>query len=442
MEQKELIEKSIKKIEDLSAEVKGLEKKLNESEQIRKDMFKLDEAKEAIKTQVNELMQIDWGKEKKSVEASLKAIQEQADKLESKITEQAFSGKNKVKSAPQQIVEFLQSNEVKQVLEAKKRMSEYKMASDIGFEIKAISTGDIDAVGTDSIPFSLMLTEPGVAKHPNNPTLFHSLVSKGTVTKEYIQWLERNAVTRNAAMVAQNGQFPESSLTWVEKSEKVKKIADSVVVTNESLEDFDYTMSEIMEVLQYNIPNIRDNQLFSGDGTGNNLLGIDTIAKAFAVPTGVDAINTVDNVHVLATAVLQVVLGNKANDINTIGYAPSAIVLNPVDLHNMKMLRDNEGRWLYPELWVANPQIAGVPVYTTTRMTVGAFHVGDFTKAKYFTRRGMVVRMWDQNGNDPIYDRVTFTCSERGVQRIKTPEQFAFVKGTFAAARALLGNNA
>lgn len=438
LETKDLIDKAVQKIEEIRGEVKKLEDKLNESEKIKKDLFKADEAKEAIKTQLDELLTIDWGKEKKSAVESIKSIQDHVNKLESKITEQSISGKNKVPSIESQILTFMNGNDYKSLVDMKKKRSEYKMPNDIGFEIKVISTGDVDAVGTNSIPFSLMQVEPGVAMHPNNPTLFYQLVSKGTVSKEYIQWLERNTVTRSAAMVAENGVFPESGLTWVEKSEKVKKIADSVPVTNESLEDFDYTMSEIMEVLQYNIPSIRDNQLLTGDGIGNNLLGIDTIAKTFAVPTGVNLLAAPDEVDVLTTAILQVVLGNNANDANTIGFSPSAITLNPIDFHNVKLLRNKDGNWLYPELWMPNPSVGGVPIYTSTRIAAGTAYVGDFSKARYFTRRGMSIRMWDQNGNDPVYDRVTFTCSERGVQRFKEPEKFAFVKLTFAAAKTLL----
>ncbi len=54
-------------------------------------------------------------------------------------------------------------------------------------------------------------------------------------------------------------------------------------MSNESLEDIDYALSEVMELLQYNIPSIRDNAIFNGDGTGANLLGITAtnVAKAF-----------------------------------------------------------------------------------------------------------------------------------------------------------------
>ncbi len=89
-------------------------------------------------------------------------------------------------------------------------------------------------------------------------------------------------------------------------------------------------------------------------------------------------------------------LGNSAANSASIGFAPSATVMNPVDFHNMKMLRDNENKFKYPDLWMPYPSIAGVPILTTTRMTAGSFLVGDFGMAKYFSRRGMTIRMWDQ----------------------------------------------
>ena len=439
MDVKELGEVIEKKFTDFKSDISKLEKQVNESEQKAKDLSKLSEKLGDLESKISDMSEIKDGEKKIKIKEFIAEAQKQINALEARIVDQSISGKNKIKSVDQQMAEYFGGEQFKQMVELKKKG--YKMPQDFGFDIKAVTLSGITAIGTDSIPFSLSAPlEPGVNKPNNNPTLFYDLISKGSTSKEYVPWVERLLVTRGAAARGENTQFPESAITFVEKKIDVKKIADSMVVTNESLEDIDYIMSELMEVLQYNIPSIRDNAIFNGDGTGANMLGLTAtdVAKTFARPAGIDKITTADNYDVLSAAILQVMLGNSAGDANSIGFAPSAIVINPVDLHNLKMLRDNDNKFKYPDLFMPSPSIAGVPIRTTTRMTAGSFLVGDFGMAKYFARRGMTIRMWDQNGTDPLFDRVTFTASERGALRVKTHDKFAFVKGTFAAGKDAL----
>jgi HK97 family phage major capsid protein len=430
------------KMAEFSAQMATLKSQVESSEKKAKDIFSLNETKEALKSQLEELLTIKNGEISTKMSDFVLNMQKQLDVVDSAIKAQAISGKNKVKSVFKQIEEALNSEVYKKSVAAKKLNPDSKMAAPFDFEVKTITQSDIDTIGTGDIAFSLTAPlEPGVNKAPNNPTLFYDLVSKGTVSKEYIAWVERNVTTRGVASVAENGLIPSTTgVTWVEAKASVCKIADAAVITNEMLEDVDYALSEIMELMQFNIPNLRDGQIFNGDGTSNTLTGITATgqAKTFAKPTGVDAITVPDQIDVLATSVLQCILGNSATDTASIGFAPNAIVLNPIDLHNMKLIRDEFGKFKYPELWMPQPTVAGVPIRVSTRMTVGSFLTGDFTMAKYFTRRGMNIRMWDQNGTDPLYDRVTFTASERGVLRIKAHDKFAFVKGTFAAGYTAL----
>lgn len=441
MDVKELGESIDKKFNEVKADFTKLKEQVEASEKAQKDIFKLDETKAVLQTQLAELLQVAEGEKKTALVEYAKNMQAQLNILEGKISEQAETGKNKVKSAEAQILEFLTKDSTKQMIAAKKSNPDMKMGNGLDFEVKTITTADLTAIGTNSIALGLTAPlEAGVNKAPNNPILFYQLVQKGTVSKEYIAWTERTSVTRGADMRAENNEFPTSSFTLNEAKADVKKIADSISVSNEMLEDVDYAMSEIMDLLQNNIPKKRDAQLYNGTGLTTNLTGITATgqAKTFAVPAGVDTMAAPDSYMVLAAAILQCMLGNSETDIEDIGFAPNGITINPATFFNMQMLVDKDGKFLYPQLWMPNPNIAGVPIYTTTRVAADAFLVGDFTMAKYFTRRGLNIRMWDQNGTDPMYDRVTFTASERGVLRIKAHDKFAFVKGTFTAAKALL----
>lgn len=440
MAEKSLDEQLIEKIDGYKLEIKSLKEQVENSQKNVKDIFELDEAKEAIKTGLKEL-EIQFGQKGVKLPDAFKNIQDQLNVIEGKLLDQGTSGPNRVKSSRQQIEEFFAKDNVKQMIAAKKSNPDLKLGNGIDFDVKTLTTADLTAIGTDSVAFGLAAPlEPGVNKAPNNPILFYQLVAKGTVAKDSIVWTERTTVTRGADMRGENTEAPASAITFNEARAEVKKIMDSISISNEMLEDIDYASSEIIDLMQNNIPKKRDAEIYNGTGLTTHLLGLTAtgVAKTFALPSGVATNASADEINVLAAAILQCMLGNNATDPEDIGFAPNAVVLNPADLFNLQMIRDNDGKFKYPELWMAQANIKGVPVYTTTRIPADSFLVGDFNMAKYFTRRGMNIRMWDQNGTDPMYDRVTFTASERGVLRVKAHDKFAFVKGTFAAGLALV----
>jgi hypothetical protein len=71
-------------------------------------------------------------------------------------------------------------------------------------------------------------------------------------------------------------------------------------------------------------------------------------------------------------------------------------------------------------------------------ITAGTFLVGDFQRAKGFMRDSLTIRVYDQNEDDPIFNRSTITANVRLAFRIKNQDKPAFVTGTFATAIAAL----
>ncbi len=62
-------------------------------------------------------------------------------------------------------------------------------------------------------------------------------------------------------------------------------------------------------------------------------------------------------------------------------FSASGIVLNPRDWHNIALLKDNEGRYLFggPQAFTSN--IMGLPVVPTKAQAAGTFTVGGFDMA-------------------------------------------------------------
>lgn len=292
--------------------------------------------------------------------------------------------------------------------------------------------------------------DPLIGIDPRRPVLLGQLFRPGVVgMSDYVDWIERTSETTGTKNTAEGAVFGQSDISWTSYKIPVEKISDYIVCSREKLEDTDWIQSEIMDVLQFNIPHKLDNDLFTGDGTSNAMYGVIgggtyNNAKTFAKPTGVEVVTAANNVNVLAAAALQVELGNTSNTKAT-GFTVTAHIVNPVDWFNMLMYKeaDSQSALKHNGLTQDNNgmlRIFGVPVLKTQRITAGSFLTGDFNQGKLYTRRAVEIKMWDQNSSDPIYDQVTFTATMRGCLVIKNVNTYAFVTGTFAnGVTALLG---
>lgn len=237
-------------------------------------------------------------------------------------------------------------------------------------------------------------------------------------------------------MRAENNAFGASDALWTEVEASVKKITDSLPVTNEMLEDTEFVRSEIMSMLMTNIPHLRETQILAGANSATEMNGLLTAATAFSLPTGVASVSAPNAVDGLRAAMLQCKLGYNASNAYTKGFIPDAVVLNPVDAHNIGGLKDSDGKWLLPGWFQGAKVIDGVPVIESTDMTAGSYLVARIAACKYYTRRGLVVRFWDQYDTDPMYDRVLFTATERGCVKVGNITAYGLITGTIAAAVA------
>jgi hypothetical protein len=58
-------------------------------------------------------------------------------------------------------------------------------------------------------------------------------------------------------------------------------------------------------------------------------------------------------------------------------------------------------------------------------MIAGSALIGDFSKVTLYMRRGITIRLWDQDANDPEFDRKTITASLRAAVVFPTVHQTA-----------------
>jgi hypothetical protein len=213
----------------------------------------------------------------------------------------------------------------------------------------------------------------------------------------------------------------------------MQNLASFLKVSNNALDDIDWLMSEVQtELVTLHILKL-DAALLSGTSGGDEGFdGVQTAATAFAaggstVPAGA----TANRYDALAFAVTQVQIAQ---------FIPNWIVVHPADLRDMKLERDDNGNYMLPQYADNVPRVMGVPIISNTGQTQGTFLVGDFMKAKYWSRKDMELRVWEQNETDAVAQLKTITLYSRGVLVIPTAKKLAFVTDTFTAAIAEITN--
>ena len=366
----------------------------------------------------------------------LAKLQKQYDAIDLKVQEYQINfTKQGQQTIPQQLKSYMEGDEYKKAIKA--RMPHQ-------FEVKANELTTSNSFTETNGPVIQRLYEPGVISAPQRPTPVWDLISKGTINSDYAILTERSSQTigASATNVAEAGVFGQSYAGWTTYKFAVEKIAEYIKVASEKLEDWEYVRGEVMDMLMTNIPHVREGKFLTGYTAGNWAGLINTtsaVAKSFAKPTGFNAVDDANIFDVLRAAILQVEIGNSASLANKMGYMPNAILVHPADAANMELVKANDGTYVIPPFASASGMtVKGVRVIPDLYITAGEFLVGDFTAAKAWVNRALTVRMFDQNDTDPIHDLVTFTATHRLAFGVGATRAFAFVKGDFASAKALI----
>jgi HK97 family phage major capsid protein len=184
-----------------------------------------------------------------------------------------------------------------------------------------------------------------------------------------------------------SGTKPESTLTYSNVTAPVRTIAHWIPVTNRMLADAPALRGLIDARLIQGLELTLESQIISGDGTGENFLGIlntpGVNVQARGTNSGVDAI---------FLGMLQVMVTGLSN--------PSAIVLNPIDFGNMRLARENSATGTLGGYLMGPPSATGAmtlwgrPVTMSLGLPAGTALTGDFaTSAMLWDREEGQVRV-------------------------------------------------
>lgn len=326
------------------------------------------------------------------------------------------------KSFAEQIAESIKANQ-----EVWTKMKDNKK-TEIRFEVKApadmlVSTNTTGRVARYEVESEVA----GIARR--NPFVLE-IVGAGTTSSATIYWIQRVNHEGTPAFTAEGAAKTQIDWEYVEASAPTRKIAAFTKVSKEMMDDIDGIAQDIASELVEQILLVVDSNLLTGDGSGQNLTGIEENATAFA--PGATLINTVadaNDMDALRAAVAQVYRNN---------FIPNRIIIHPDKLASMEMEKGSDGHYIMPPFKSADgTTIAGIQITANNGVAAGGFYVGDFTKYKAKIREGISVSI-GYDGDDWTKNMMTPLAEMRLVGYIPSNHYGAIVYGTFTVAKALL----
>ncbi|SFW77388.1 phage major capsid protein [Pseudomonas sp. NFACC04-2] len=288
-----------------------------------------------------------------------------------------------------------QPGEAKSFIDLVKNDDAYK-----SLQAKSVSLADIEVTKSDMASMKEMkVTSAGIVAPNYDPVIqpgirqelrIRDLLTTVPVTGQQYTFFKENLHTRGAAPVAEGGLKPTSNVTFTTQTDRVKKIAVWMPVTDEALDDVPQLMAYLQELLRYDLKLEEERQILKGDGTGENLNGLMTQATVYDATLTKAGDTAIDLVR---RAIYQV---RKQSMLSADG-----IVMTELDWMNIELQKDGENRYLFANLQgLVTPVLWGRPVVTSDSVdegdadTGGEFLVANFARSSVlFDRMSFLFKM-------------------------------------------------
>ena len=156
-------------------------------------------------------------------------------------------------------------------------------------------------------------------------------------TFQILDFVKVNSPMVVASPVAEGNLKPENQVTFTTASERVKTIATFIPASRQVLDDFSELMGFLETSLGYYVDLEEEQQLLTGDATGENLHGLITQATAFS--TGLlSAARGWNKIDIIGRGCQQITTAKEL--------APTFIVMHPADWWDIRLTKDGFGRYL------------------------------------------------------------------------------------------------
>ena len=318
----------------------------------------------------------------------------------------------------------------------------FKAYSDNIDKIKSNNGGVVDlnvkVAGTMTIAgnysggvVALTELEQGVTRIVRRTPFLRQIVNAGVTLSKYITYIEQANPDGGADVTGEGSLKNQADFDLVERQAVTQKITAFIKVSKEMIQDLPFMQREINTELMELVALKLDSQILSGDGTGNNLVGILQNATAWAAGSFALQIPLANELDVIRVAISQ---------IESNLFTPNYIVMHPTDVAKFDVNKSTYGEYTQPMIYTdlnGVKRYNGIEIISNTGIAVGTFLVGDFTKSNLRIREEMNIQVGFVN-DDFTKNLFTVLCEARATHYVKTNHYGAFVKGTFSTAKTAL----
>jgi len=232
----------------------------------------------------------------------------------------------------------------------------------------------------------------------------------------YHDWDESTTV-RASAMVAEGGTFPESTAKFAKYSLDLKKIGDTLPVSEEFGEDEASAAAELEMFVETNVESKVDEQIALGTGVGENLLGLVATVPAYTpVASGISDANIYDLVKKVRTDIVF----NRGSK-----YRPDFVAMNANVIDSLQLKKDANDNYIFPD----KTNIGSMVIVEDNNLADNTLIVGDSRYGTIYEKGGLTLSRVFVNAQ-AIEDMVTIKARKRMLFLVRNVDKTGFRKVT------------
>jgi HK97 family phage major capsid protein len=275
--------------------------------------------------------------------------------------------------------------------------------------------------GTSATSAGAMVNQdrkPLVDMYYARPLTVVDLITVGETTSDLVEYVRVTGVTNNAATVAEatatgdgTGAKPESAMLMALVQAAVKTLAHWVPASTRALADAAQLRTLIDGFLRYGLDEELEDQILTGDASGENFDGILHVSGTTAQAYDTDLLKTTRKAR---------------TKVRVTGRArPTAWVMHPNDWETFDLTEDNEARYYFGgPRELGNPRLWGLPVVESEGMTEGTAVVADWKLAVLWQRMQTMISMSNSHSDFFVRNLVAILAEMRAAFGVIRPAAF------------------
>ncbi len=259
---------------------------------------------------------------------------------------------------------------------------------------------------------------PGVVEKETRPIQVLDILPTRPTSQAKVVCMLETTRTHSAAETSEGAAFPESAFALTETESDVRKVADSIPVTDEQLADVEGAAGYLNDRLIFGLRQRLDNQILQGDGAAPNLEGILNATGIQTQAKGADSV---------ADAIFKA-----AQLVRVTGRAqPTHVIIHPNDWQDVRLTKTADGLYIYGE--PSKPGLTslfGLTVVQSDILTENTALVGSFMAPwiVLYERQGVVLEV-GYVGNQFTEGEKTFRITGRWSLALGRPAAMCTISG-------------